>query len=432
VSILNPAVAARMVEIIELDTIMVSVERLTLDVEGFFKTITDHFDRLVLLDRTVTALEENNETTVSVEHLEYFRTLGITEETVSVESIRNQVKSLWKGIVKYIVEGMKKVKLWAKKIALAIPNLRKLIESVSKLDRDRRYNEVVSLRDELNYLGGDTITRDQLLKDFNNTVVIMRDCFEVDFPSVLSSVENTSDILKNIPIVFNKGIGEYGDAGYSELRDMIKSLWTTCHIAPDVGESNPPNGIWHESLKIRGITSDSHLTFSPRAVPVVGGRYPLMRYPRFNKEPAHAAMLKNLPTVINYSRLGTAHLSSTHVDVYSKTANTSGDAAEIDALTGDQVTEVCRNCLAILDSFEIYYEQFDEIEKCKEDLIRTGNKAIGIITDEEDETRQSVSEFIRNVVRFQAVRLDKPYVSLIGHGVRSMYALMSYCQKSLA
>ena len=59
-SILNPAVAARMVEIIELDTIMVSVERLTLDVEGFFKTITDHFDRLVLLDRTVTALEENN------------------------------------------------------------------------------------------------------------------------------------------------------------------------------------------------------------------------------------------------------------------------------------------------------------------------------------------------------------------------------------
>ena len=209
-SILNPAVAARMVEIIELDTIMVSVERLTLDVEGFFKTITDHFDRLVLLDRTVTALEENNETTVSAEHLEYFRSLGITEETVSVESIRNQVKSLWKGIVKYIVEGMKKVKLWAKKIALAIPNLRKLIESVSKLDRDRRYNEVVSLRDELNYLGGDTITRDQLLKDFNNTVVIMRDCFEVDFPSVLSSVENTSNILKNIPIVFNKGIGEYG------------------------------------------------------------------------------------------------------------------------------------------------------------------------------------------------------------------------------
>ena len=110
-SILNPAVAARMVEIIELDTIMVSVERLTLDVEGFFKTITDHFDRLVLLDRTVTALEENNETTVSAEHLEYFRSLGITEETVSVESIRNQVKSLWKGIVKYIVEGMKKVKL---------------------------------------------------------------------------------------------------------------------------------------------------------------------------------------------------------------------------------------------------------------------------------------------------------------------------------
>ena len=88
-------------------------------------------------------------------------------------------------------------------------------------------------------------------------------------------------------------------------------------------------------------------------------------------------------------------------------------------------------CRGIIESFEIYHDQIDEIERVKEKLIKVGNKAVGIITDDGDEAKQAVSELVRNVVRFQAMRLDKPYVSLMGHGVRSMYALMTYAQKSL-
>ena len=427
-SVLRPGVARAMIDHLQMSTTLMQVEGLTMTLEGVFDTIEKETATLNAIERIADSIENN----VSLEdhQVAMLKRVGIPSTSMSLEGLRDQVKVVWKNIIKHIIEGMKKVKVWAKKISSAIPKLKALVESVSKMKHSYHYSDTVTLSEELAYLAGSKITREQILKDLNQTHIVIRDCFEVDFPSVLSNAESTIKAVETVPTTFQGELDDFNTPGYDEAKELVKQLMTLSRVDVEIGERHPPAGIWGESVNVKGITTERHLTFAPRQGEILGGRMPLYRYPRFHSE-GHKAVLKHLPTIVNYAKLGAKHLASSHVDVYSRTINTTNTSVDVEPLTEVQVQEVCDVCRGIIESFEIYYDQIDEIEKVKEKLIKVGNKAVGIITDDGDEAKQAVSELVRNVVRFQAMRLDKPYVSLMGHGVRSMYALMTYAQKSL-
>lgn len=429
-SALRPGVAGMMIDHLQLNTTMLQVESMTLALEGMFDKVEQESSKLNAIITAMSAPGLNGSVALEAADLIYLEGLGIPSASLSLEGLRDQVKVVWKNIIKHIIGGMKKVKAWAKKIATAVPQLKKLVDKVSKMQHSYHYSDTVTLKEELAYLSNGNTSREQILKDLENTQLIVRDCFEIDFPSVVSAAETTVQVVDRIPDAFNGNLEDISEPRYGEAKEIIKQLMTLSRVDVEVGESKPPVGIWSESVNVKGITTERHLTFAPRYGNVLGGRLPLYRYPRFNSE-GHKATLKHLPTIVSYSKIGTKHLSSSQVDVYSRTINTSNQEVEVKPLSENQIKDVCRTCYGIIESFELYYDQIDDLEKIKERLIKSGNKAVSIITDDGDDVKQSTSEFVRNVVRFQAMRLDKPYVSLMGHGVRSMYALMSYAQKSL-
>ena len=420
-------------ERIEMDSAVTSLESLTLEIEQDQHRIYNQHDALVSLE----SLLDNAEGELGV--TEYLclklnmETLGIATEAISVEGLREQVKILWRGLIQQIVDGIKKIKAWASKMAAALPRLRKYVEEVLNAKSTTYYDTTISLRTEMSSLAGDKLTKENILNGMKVLEDITTDCFRVDFPETLASVDRVLALFKEVPKTFaiDRSLSSYDSRDEREARELTVNLIINSRVQLDVGERNPPAGIWSESLKLRGITTDRYLTFSPRKDPFVGDRFALYRYPRF-KDENYSGLVKQSPTITNYAAAGINYLNAIRVDLYSRTNNTGVDEVKLEQLSYDEVQKVCQRCLNILDSFDYYYSYFDEIQEYKEDLIKEGNSAAGIITDDGETNRRLVSELIRGIVRFQTTRLDKPFVSIIGHGVKSIYALMSYAQKSLA
>ncbi len=100
-SVLRPGVARAMIDHLQMSTTLMQVEGLTMTLEGVFDTIEKETATLNAIERIADSIENN----VSLEdhQVAMLKRVGRPSTSMSLEGLRDQVKVVWKNIIKHII-----------------------------------------------------------------------------------------------------------------------------------------------------------------------------------------------------------------------------------------------------------------------------------------------------------------------------------------
>mgnify|MGYP001095218974 CR=1 FL=1 len=371
------------------------------------------------------------ENTIIANVLQYQeRTLGLESiDIISLESIRSRLKEVWKMLVKDIGNVMKKVAMWSTSMTRTLPAIR--THANTMLDQAGGLSEIkgeVTLSGQLSYLKSTPSDKLNVTEGVREFMTTLREFLVLDSTTNIANAKTTSSLMKDSPKVYS---GENLNVNPDAIKHVEKLL-TASGLDKKIDSRTPPPGPWKRAAVIKGISNSNTVTFVYDDKPLLGGRIAVYRYPNMDAANPDALLEHKAVTLTDYVQAATRRIRGSKVGITG--IGQTGPMAEskVTALTPDEIVVTCNGVLEMCNMIETFNSQYGEVSKIKEELVKSGNTAMGIVSDDDtDMVRGKVSEMMRHLVVYHNGRVDKPYIPMVNHCINVIRSTLSYCDKSL-
>lgn len=356
------------------------------------------------------------------------RALGMEAiDVVSIESVRDRLKEVWKVLVKSIGTVMKKVALWSESMTKTIPAIRTHASTmISQAANLSEISGTVMLGNQVTYLRTSPNGKIDLANGIREVMANLREFLLIDSLVSIANAKTTASLMKDSVKVYDiENLNSNDNA-----KEHIKQLLVGSGLDKRINASSPPPGPWKKAVVIKGLTTLDTITFVYDDTPMLGGRMAVYKFPAMDSNNPDLLLDSRPITVLDYAQAAIQRIKGSKVGIVSTTGNGTSRDEKLSPLQPNDITASCNAVLDMCDIIEGFNRNYDEVSKVKEGLVKAGNSAMGII-DDEDNVRGKISDMMRHLVIYHNDRVDKPYVPMVNHCINVIRSTLSYCDKSL-